>query len=137
KVQDCWADRLEHLLIRHLWCVPEVVRVEVKNQVRAEPTLLLHSRRVRSLVVRARIVCVRRDPARQERSELLLPRESKMPLNDPGGPEHEAELAPPETVWQRRLGPIVIAVELGLEELRRRLLCAIRDRHGAPSESGP
>src|SRR5439155_24614898 len=54
-----------------------------------------------------------------------------------GGPEHEAELAPPETVWKRRFGPIVVAVELGFEELRRRFLRAIRDRHGAPSESRP
>src|SRR3989475_686626 len=126
QMQDLQTDRLEHLRIGHLRGVREVVRVEVEDQVRAEPTFLLHRRRVRGLVICARIVRVRRDPARQERSKVLLPRESEMPLHNAGGPEHETELAAAETVWKRRLGSIVVAVELAPQELRPRPPRAIR-----------
>ena len=75
---------------------------------------------------------MRGDAARKERAEVLLPRESEVPLNDPGGPEHESELAAAEAVRQRRLGGVVVAVELRFEELRRRLFRGVRNGHGEP-----
>src|SRR5881296_3723319 len=131
------ANRLKHLRIRHALCPWQVIRIEVEDQVRAQPPLLLHRWRVRGLVVGARIVRMSRNPTREKGVKIPFLRESEVPLNDPGGPEHEAELAPPETVWKRRFGSIVVAVELGFEELGRRFLRAIWDRHGAPSESRP
>src|SRR2546425_8531912 len=115
-----------------------MIRIEVEHQIGSEPPLLLYRRRIRFLVVCTRIVHVCRDPAREERLELLPSREAKMPLDDPRGPEHETELAPSETVWKRRLESIIVAVELRLQELRGRLLRAIRDRHRLlPSGSRP
>ena len=116
----------------------QVVRIEVEDEVCSEPPLLLHRRGIRGFVVDTRIVRMSRDPAREERSKLLLPPKAKVSLDDPRGPEHEAELATAEPVRRRRLGGLVVAVELGLQEMRRRLFRKIGNRHGEkPSESRP
>src|SRR2546429_5768291 len=60
QVDDLQANRLEHLRVRHLRGVRQLVRVEVEDQVGPEPSLLLHRRGVRVVVVRARVVGVSR-----------------------------------------------------------------------------
>src|SRR6266568_4478289 len=42
EMEDLQADRLEHLRVRHLRCVGQVVRIEIEDQVRSQPSFLLH-----------------------------------------------------------------------------------------------
>src|SRR6266566_2021643 len=129
QVDDFQADRLEHLRVRHLRGVGQVVRVEIEDQVGPEPPLLVHRRGVRVVVVRARVVGVSRHTRGEEGLQLLLLPEPEMPLHDARGPEHESELPPAEAVRQGRLHRVIVPVELVPQEVRRGLLRGVCSRH--------
>jgi len=129
EMHDLQADRFEHFRIRHRGRLRQVVRVQVEDEIGPQPALLLHRRSVRMVVVRTRIVGVGRHPGNQEVFQLFLLRETEMPLHDPGRPEHEAELAPAETVREGGFRALVVSVELGPKEPGGGLFRGVRDRH--------
>src|SRR5207244_12846451 len=96
---DSTLDRLKHFRVGQTLPTREVVGVKVKNQIGSKPTLLLHCRRVRHLILRRRAIHVSRHSTRQERLQFVLPRESELPLDDPCRPAPKPVLHAPKPKW--------------------------------------
>src|SRR2546426_4261668 len=112
-----------------------MVRVQVEDEVGAEPPFLLHRRGVRRFVVCARVVRMSRSSGGEERPQLLFARESEVPLDVPGRPEHESELSAPEAVRKGWLCRHVVSPELLPKEAGRGFLRRIRDYHSSSHPS--
>ena len=110
-LDDLGLDLLEHRLVRHPLHPLDVVRVEVEDEVRPEPLLLLHRRCSGLLIVRAREVHVHRCPAGEEVPEGLATLERLVALHHPSLPEHEPELAPGEPRRELEVRRLVVPAE--------------------------
>ena len=126
-------DAQEHLRVRHLLRAFQMVGVEVEDELRAHPSLLVHGGGVRATVVRRGVVAVGRDLVRHEPSQLLGAFERQVPLNVGLVEEHEPELPPGEPVRHRRRVVAVVSLERLVHEALVRIHPIVLPGSPAPS----
>ena len=116
QVDHLRPDLQQHLRIGHLRGTLQMVGVQVEDQFRAHPLLLVHGRSVGLAVVRRGVVAVGRDLAEHEPVQLLRAAEGHVPLHVRPVEEHETELPAGEPVRQYRSVRAVVFPERFQEE---------------------